>query len=383
MIGTIYINGEIGVDTTLLDVVRQVKAQAGCTEFIAKIDSNGGYVDAGMDIYNYLKNLVQPVTTYTTKAYSIASVVFMAGINRIIPENSPQALLIHLPWAKLEGNHELLSLHLDNLKKTENELVDFYAKAIEIDKDTILSLLQKETFLDASQALELGFATELSVTQKAIARLNNKEEKVDENFMNKVQRKLDSILNKLSGKPEIKNELVLQDVTGLEIVFPELSGSDTPSVDDTAMVDKKPAEGDFTLPDNTVLSFKNGVVTDVTSPEVEEESEETPLAADETLTEETPAEETPTVDDTLVADLQAKVAELQAIIEQMISPEQTENLMDALDQAAERHNALETKFQALAKQVGSDFTKDVKDPKSNLKAKMDVPNRAMQILSSK
>jgi ATP-dependent protease ClpP protease subunit len=39
-------------------------------------------------IYILFKNLDVPVTTYTTKAYSIASVIFMAGETRVIPEGA-------------------------------------------------------------------------------------------------------------------------------------------------------------------------------------------------------------------------------------------------------------------------------------------------------
>jgi ATP-dependent protease ClpP protease subunit len=46
---TIYITGEIGVDVTLLDVIKQVK-QSTAESFLVKIDSVGGYVDCGNDI---------------------------------------------------------------------------------------------------------------------------------------------------------------------------------------------------------------------------------------------------------------------------------------------------------------------------------------------
>jgi ATP-dependent protease ClpP protease subunit len=51
--------------------------------FIVKIDSVGGYVDVVMIYIIILKNLDVPVTTYTTKAYSQASVIFMAGETRV------------------------------------------------------------------------------------------------------------------------------------------------------------------------------------------------------------------------------------------------------------------------------------------------------------
>jgi ATP-dependent protease ClpP protease subunit len=46
------------VDVTLLDVIKQVKQQSAAESFLVKIDSVGGYVDCGNDIYNYLKNLM-------------------------------------------------------------------------------------------------------------------------------------------------------------------------------------------------------------------------------------------------------------------------------------------------------------------------------------
>jgi ATP-dependent protease ClpP protease subunit len=57
-------------------------------------------------IYIIIKNLDVPVTTYTTKAYSIASVIFMAGETRV-PEGAIDALMIHLPWMEAAGNHSL------------------------------------------------------------------------------------------------------------------------------------------------------------------------------------------------------------------------------------------------------------------------------------
>jgi hypothetical protein len=49
MIGTIYITGEIGVDVTLLDVIKQVTTISSRI-ILVKIDSVGGYVDCGNDI---------------------------------------------------------------------------------------------------------------------------------------------------------------------------------------------------------------------------------------------------------------------------------------------------------------------------------------------
>lgn len=383
MIGTIFIQGEIGVDCTLLDVIKQVKAQSAAESFLVKIDSVGGYVDSGKDIYNYLVNLSVPVTTFTTKAYSIASMIFMAGSTRIIPEGSDNALMIHLPWMEAVGNHQVISDYLKDLKATEDELVDFYSKAIQLDKNTIHSLLNQETYLNATQSIELGFATQLQPAQIAVAKLHNNKDQKEESLMNKLEKKLDSIMNMLTGKPAIKAELVLQDATGVSITFPDLSGSDVPVLEDKAMVDSKPAEGEFTMPDNTIYTFKGGAVAEIETPK-EEETEPVEPAMDAISGDTMPTETTePDADEPLLAELQAKIIELQGIIDQLMSAEDQETLLNALEKSVEKQTELETKFNALAKQIGSDFQPLQKDNKTSIKASVEIQSRATQILNSK
>jgi ATP-dependent Clp protease protease subunit len=383
MIGTIFIQGEIGVDCTLLDVIKQVKAQSAAESFLVKVDSVGGFVDSGKDIYNYLVNLSVPVTTFTTKAYSIASMIFMAGSTRIIPEGSDNALMIHLPWMEAVGNHQVISDYLKDLKATEDELVDFYAKALQLDKNTIHSLLNQETYLNATQSIELGFATQLQPAQLAVAKLHNNKDQKEESLMNKLEKKLDSIMNMLTGKAAIKAELVLQDATGVSITFPDLSGSDVPVLEDKAMIDSKPAEGEFTMPDNTIYTFKGGAVAEIETPK-EEETEPVEPAMDAVSGDTMPTETIePDADEPLLAELQAKITELQGIIDQLMSAEDQETLLNALEKSVEKQTDLETKFNALAKQIGSDFQPSQKDNKTSIKASVEIQSRATQILNSK
>lgn len=371
MNGTIYISGEIGVDTTVFDIIRQVKNQPNAEAFLVKIDSVGGYVDSGKEIYNYLINLNKPITTFTTKAYSIASMIFMAGSNRIIPEGSIDALMIHLPWMETQGNHQEISEQLKDLKAVEDDLVDFYAKAVSIDKNTIHSLLSKETFLSATQAKEFGFATTLQPVQLAVAKLHN-ENTEEQTFMNKLNEKLDSIKNLLLGKSNIKAELVLQDATGVSLTFPDLNGSDKPALDDKAMIDGKPAEGEFTMSDQSVLKFNGGVLTELVVPAVEE-TEET---EDDTLNEEVDSK------DQTIAELQSKVTELESRLSAMMNETQAENLLDMVSGMVEKTNEIEAKYMALAKQVGSDYQTSKQETKTSVKASQSSMSRAAQILNS-
>jgi len=332
MNGTIYISGEIGVNTTLLDVIKQVKAQPQAQSYLVKIDSNGGYVDAGFAIYDYLKNLGKPVTTYTTKAYSIASVIFMAGSIRIIPENTPEALMIHNPWMEVAGDQQTLAEYAKDLKKTEDELIEFYSKAVEIPGQTIQNLLKNETFLNATQAKELGFATQLQVASKAVAKLHNKD-KDEKNFMSNYGKQITEIWNKVVGNPTAKNELILQDATGeVEIKFTELEPTDVAEVGAIATVNDEPANESYLMPDGQSLVFVAGELTEIIP------AEET---GDEPADEEEPeasAEQSHAIDFT------ARLDELE------------NKLSEIINKMVENQDQVAASVKALAKSIGSDYS---------------------------
>lgn len=343
MKATIYITGEIGVETTLLDVVKQVKQNPSATELFVKIDSIGGFVEDGQDIYNYLKNLDKKITTYTTKAYSIASMIFMAGDERIIPENAQDALMIHLPWMEAQGNHSQIQEYLKGLKNVEDELVNFYSESIGIDENTIHSLLANETFLNAEEAKNLGFATSLQPAQLAVAKLHNEKEK--ETLMNKVMNKLDNILNVLKGK-KVKAELVIQDATGIDLVFPNLESTDEPFIDDEMMVDGQNAEGEYLLPDGKKITAENGIVTQI----------------------EIPTDEAPEGDETEQTEEPTDALNQEEQNNEDSIDESTEMMLKVLEELTAKVNDLEAQNKALAKQIGSDFKVENTNPNSAIKA---------------
>lgn len=352
------------------------------TSFLVKINSVGGFVSDGWSIYDFLKNLdkEKPVTTFTDKAFSIASVIFMAGSTRIMPNNGENTFMVHLPWMEVVGDSVTIGEHLKELQNVENQLVNFYSDELSIDKNTILSLLQKETYLSANQCLDFGICNALEEPFKAVAKLNNKEEN-NESLMNKLSKKIDAIWNKLNG---IKAELVLQDATGVDLVFPDLEPTDVVEVDAKVNVDAKPAEGEFLMPDGSTVVAQKGIVTEIKTVEepIEEEAEN--VESEEAIenADEIPAD--PAEKDKMIEDLQAKVEELQGKLDEMMTASQSDKLIDMLSESIEKQAELETKFQALAKSVGSDFTADIKkENKPALTAKEAGVNRVQEILNSR
>ena len=135
------------------------------------INSYGGEVAEGLAIYNMLRNHKAKVKTYCDGfACSIASVIFMAGDERIMNEAS--LLMIHNAWMYTGGNAEQLRKNADDLDIITQASMAAYMSKANITEDELKELLDAETWLLPSDALEKGFASSIAAeeqTNKAAA----------------------------------------------------------------------------------------------------------------------------------------------------------------------------------------------------------------------
>lgn len=124
------------------------------------INSYGGEVAEGLAIYNMLKNHPAKVKTYCDGfACSIASVVFMAGDERIM--NNASMLMIHNAWTYTAGNAEDLRKVADDLDIISQGAFAAYKSAVNISDEKLLEMLNAETWILPDDALEMGFATSI------------------------------------------------------------------------------------------------------------------------------------------------------------------------------------------------------------------------------
>lgn len=142
------------------------------------INSYGGEVAEGLAIYNALKRHKAKVVTYCDGfAASIASVIFMAGDERIMNDSS--LLMIHNAWSWGEGNAEQLRKQADDLDKITQASVIAYKSHSTLSEEEIKALMDKETWILPDEALEYGFATSIEKTEKKAASQNAKMRLLD------------------------------------------------------------------------------------------------------------------------------------------------------------------------------------------------------------
>lgn len=136
------------------------------------INSPGGSVFEGIAIHNMLKMHKANVNVYVDGlAASIASVIAMSGDTIFMPENS--MLMIHNPWTIAMGNSKELRKQADDLDRIAQSSIKTYLSKSngKIDEETLVKLLDEETWLSAQEAVDYGLADEVLESNKAVAGL--------------------------------------------------------------------------------------------------------------------------------------------------------------------------------------------------------------------
>lgn len=124
------------------------------------INSYGGEVPEGWAIYNSLKRHKAKVKTYDDGfAASIASVIFMAGDERIMSNAS--LLFIHNAWMYAAGNANELRKQADDLETMTQMSTNIYMNHVNISEDELKKMLDAETWITPQDALTMGFATSI------------------------------------------------------------------------------------------------------------------------------------------------------------------------------------------------------------------------------
>ena len=160
-------------------------------EIDVHINSTGGAVAEGIAIYNVLKNSGIKVTTYCDGfACSAASVVFMAGDERVMNEAS--LLLIHNAWTYAQGNAADFRKEAENLDTITQASVKSYMRHVNISEEELKRMMSEETWISAEDAKKMGFATKVL------------EEKVDEANQSAMQNIRERLLVAPAQKQEIK-----------------------------------------------------------------------------------------------------------------------------------------------------------------------------------
>lgn len=132
------------------------KLDPSVNEITVRINSPGGDVFDGIAIYNRLKqHKAKVIVCIDGLAASIASVIALAGDEIQMGEGA--LFMVHLPWTMAMGNRNDLENTINRLVDVEDQLVRIYKNKTGMDSTEIKKMLEQETWMDADQALDMGF----------------------------------------------------------------------------------------------------------------------------------------------------------------------------------------------------------------------------------
>lgn len=169
----VWLYDEIGGwGVTARQFAQDIKALGDIKHIDVRIHSPGGDVFEGMAIYNLLKNHPAVVHAHIDGlAASMASVIAMAADVIHMPENA--MMMIHKPWGIQGGDADDMRQYADLLDKVEGSLTSAYVKKSGKSEDEIKALLKSETWYTGAEAVQAGFADQLTETLKAVASLQS------------------------------------------------------------------------------------------------------------------------------------------------------------------------------------------------------------------
>lgn len=165
-------------DMSANNLSKQLDGLDDVQEINVHINSYGGEVAEGLAIYNALKRHPAKIKTFCDGfACSIASVIFMAGDERIMNDSS--LLMIHNAWSFAEGNATELRKLADDLEKITQASIVAYKAHSNLSEDEIKELLDAESWILPEEALNYGFATAIEKTESAHASQSAKRRLLD------------------------------------------------------------------------------------------------------------------------------------------------------------------------------------------------------------
>lgn len=150
----------LGYENINPKAIKQALNEANGSDVELEINSPGGYVDAGSEIYTALKEYQgQVIAKITGQACSAASWIALAA-DRV--EMSPTAqMMIHRASTISSGNSDDLASDLNALDSLDKSFVDLYSQRTGLDAQEVYRLMCNTTWMNAKEAVDKGFADEI------------------------------------------------------------------------------------------------------------------------------------------------------------------------------------------------------------------------------
>lgn len=180
-------------DSTCPKDIEKAIDEANGEELEVIINSGGGSVYAGSEIYTLLKSYAPgSVGKIVGVAASAASVCAM-GCKKLAITPTGQ-IMLHNVSSYAVGDHRDMQQEAKVLHGWDKSIANAYKLKTNLDEDTLLSLMNKETWLTAQQALDYKFVDEIMFVEEGqLVAAANEVEMLPQQVVNKLRQLLGNI----------------------------------------------------------------------------------------------------------------------------------------------------------------------------------------------
>lgn len=161
----LFLYGTIGGywDGVNLDDIKNTVANMNKDQLTVHINSYGGDATEGVAIRNFLKSSFSVIDVVIDGiAASAASVIATCGDTLTMPTGT--TYMIHNPWTYFIGNRIDMLREVKTLESLEQSYRDIYMERFNGTEEELMQLMEEESWLTASEAEALGFATQITST---------------------------------------------------------------------------------------------------------------------------------------------------------------------------------------------------------------------------
>ncbi|MEE3699129.1 head maturation protease, ClpP-related [Streptococcus uberis] len=177
------------------------------SDVVIEVNSFGGRVTVGSEMYTALRNYKGKVTAEVTGMAASAASFAIMGADKIVMSPTAQMMIHKALLNFVSGNSDDLDRASEALKASDKAIVNAYMSKTGLSEDELMNLMAKETYMSAQDAVDKGFADEIMSFEdyKAVASLG--DDLLTDEEVARIRAEMQEIDNM---KLEIEKEEILQ-----------------------------------------------------------------------------------------------------------------------------------------------------------------------------
>ena len=214
--------GTIGEGELTAANIKKTLAAADGDELVARFDTQGGSVFAGLSLFKAFKDYPgKKRAVIESAAFSIGSFLAMAFDEIEIAGNG--YLMLHNPTVASAGDDEAHARDAKLLSELKQKMITAYAARSGLPENEITAMMKAETFINAEDALSMGFVSRVSESVVASCVVN------DNTLKNRLPYQVCASLGEATPKPQEPEPMaeetkpVAASITEIEKAYPKAS----------------------------------------------------------------------------------------------------------------------------------------------------------------